>query len=72
MPNKVLKTATASKIILIYEIPEGFGIDFNKRWYPEGSRVSLTCRATIHEFKNLTWRGTDGNEIIQNGMSSHI
>ncbi|CAH2062831.1 unnamed protein product, partial [Iphiclides podalirius] len=54
-----------SRRFLVHEMRGGFGIKrSNVTWFHERQNIVLTCVASKYDFANLTWAGTDDEELL--------
>ncbi|KAL0839630.1 hypothetical protein ABMA28_016304 [Loxostege sticticalis] len=58
--------ASATRKILIHDIEGGFGIENSPSWFSEHEKVTLKCLASIYEYRNVTWRERNDNDITEN------
>ncbi|XP_050672599.1 vascular endothelial growth factor receptor 1 isoform X2 [Leptidea sinapis] len=63
--NSVNRTSL-SRRFLIYEVPDGFGLDSQKSWFSEGDRVLVQCYASKYDFTNVTWIDDEGELLEDN------
>ncbi|XP_037297097.1 vascular endothelial growth factor receptor 1 isoform X3 [Manduca sexta] len=70
--------SSKSLSIIVYEIHDGFGItENNDMWFSENDNVAIKCLASIYDFQNVTWLGSDGSiaeSIVQytDTIFSHV
>ncbi|GBP03773.1 Vascular endothelial growth factor receptor 1 [Eumeta japonica] len=57
---------------LVYEIKDGFGVNNEQNlWYPENENITITCKASKFNFKNITWsRSNIKNDSLHQVVSS--
>ncbi|XP_028039144.1 vascular endothelial growth factor receptor 1 isoform X2 [Bombyx mandarina] len=67
-----------SSTLLVYEINNGFGIlQPLENWYSEKDSARKKCLASVYDYDNVSWLGSDGNildDIVEysNSTFSHI
>lgn len=67
------KTKSETRSLLVYEIPDGFGItEPHKELFWQNENVVLKCIASIYNFTNVNWLGSGGEVLKNMGMYTHL
>lgn len=62
-----------SSTLLVYEINNGFGIlQPLENWYSEKDSARKKCLASVYDYDNVSWLGSDGNILDGIGEKTSI